>query len=215
MDFITLALGGGLLYLIFKGASGKDEPPPVKKDDVKKDVVNTGPTIVNGTYPDAGMTMEQAQRNLIALGYKGKTGLTLTVDGKYGENTAYALKSFQAANGLAAHGYLDSPTADKLIEAGPAGEAIKKENAAKETATSKGLLDGQRDGYTDRVAEEPYNPNPPTVSSDSGYQLAYASAYNNGYRIGYELASTRVVEDESGGTVSGMNFVRRIGLPRR
>ncbi len=201
MDFITLALGGGLLYLIFKGASGKDEPPPVKKDDV----VNTGPTIVNGTYPDAGMTMEQAQRNLIALGYKGKTGLTLTVDGKYGENTAYALKSFQAANGLAAHGYLDSPTADKLIEAGPAGEAIKKESAAKETATSKGLLDGQHDGYTDRVAEEPYNPNPPTVSSDSGYQLAYASAYNNGYRIGYE----------SGGAVSGMNFVRRIGLPRR
>ena len=194
MDFITLALGGGLLYLIFKGA-----PPPVKKDDV----VNTGPP--NGTYPDAGMTMEQAQRNLVALGYKGKNGLTLAVDGRYGENTAYALKSFQAANGLAAHGYLDSPTADKLIEAGPAGEAIKKESAAKETAISKGIIDGQRDGYTDRAAEEPYNPNPPTVSSDSGWQLAYASAYNNGYRIGYE----------NGGAVSGMNFVRRIGLPRR
>ena len=198
MDFITLALGGGLLYLIFKGA-----PPPVKKDDVKKDVVNTGPP--NGTYPDAGMTMEQAQRNLVALGYKGKNGLTLAVDGRYGENTAYALKSFQAANGLAAHGYLDSPTADKLIEAGPAGEAIKKESAAKETAISKGIIDGQRDGYADRVAKEPYNPNPPTVSSDSGWQLAYASAYNNGYRIGYE----------NGGAVSGMNFVRRIGLPRR
>ena len=80
-----------------------------------RDGVNTGPTIVNGTYPDAGMTMEQAQRNLVALGYKGKNGLTLAVDGKYGENTAYALKSFQAANGLAAHGYLDSTTADKLI----------------------------------------------------------------------------------------------------
>jgi len=209
MDFITLALGGGLLYLIFKGASGKDEPPPVKKDDVKKDIVNTGPTIVNGTYPDAGMTMEQAQRNLVALGYKGKTGLTLTVDGKYDENTAYALKSFQAANGLAAHGYLDSPTADKLIEAGPAGEAIKKESAGKATAQDQGLIDGQADGYLDGVNGAPRNPNPPSKYSDSGQQITYAMAYNNGYNIGYEKGRM------SGGSVKGLDFVRRINLPRR
>lgn len=212
MDFITLALGGGLLYLIFKGASGKDEPAPVVKKDVVP-VVNTGPAIVNGTYPDAGMTMEQAQRNLVALGYKGKTGLTLTVDGKYGENTAYALKSFQAANGLAAHGYLDSPTADKLIEAGPAGEAIKKESAGKATAQDQGLIDGQADGYLDGVNGAPRNPNPPSKYSDSGQQITYAMAYNNGYNIGYEKG--RMSGDVFGGSVTGLDFVRRINLPRR
>ena len=40
------------------------------------------------------------QRILNDLGYKGKNGKKLDVDGDLGENTSYAIASFQKAKGL-------------------------------------------------------------------------------------------------------------------
>ena len=44
------------------------------------------------------------QSLLYAKGYKGKDKNKLSLDGVFGENTEYALKSFEKANGLDKHG---------------------------------------------------------------------------------------------------------------
>lgn len=95
MDFITLALGGGLLYLFFRGVTG------------------------GGSESDVSMTVEQAQRALNSLGFKGADGKVLTPDGKLGPNTASALRAFQSKNGLAVSGELDVPTMKALYKASP------------------------------------------------------------------------------------------------
>ena len=41
---------------------------------------------------------------LYAKGYKGKDGKALVLDGDFGENTEYALKTFEKAKGLDKHG---------------------------------------------------------------------------------------------------------------
>lgn len=44
------------------------------------------------------------QALLFAYGYKGKDGKNLTLDGVFGDNTEYALKSYEKAKGLDKHG---------------------------------------------------------------------------------------------------------------
>jgi hypothetical protein len=50
------------------------------------------------------------QEKLNTLGYKGKKGKNLAVDGDFGANTNYALKAYQKANGLKADGVYGTAT---------------------------------------------------------------------------------------------------------
>lgn len=53
---------------------------------------------------DKGTQVGILQKNLIALGYRGKDGKVLLVDDEFGKNTEYALKMFQKAKKLESDG---------------------------------------------------------------------------------------------------------------
>lgn len=57
------------------------------------------------------------QRYLKALGYKGKNGKTLAIDGSYGGNTEYAVKEFQSDNDLDDDGVVGKKTYSALYGA--------------------------------------------------------------------------------------------------
>ena len=57
------------------------------------------------------------QRQLKAMGYKGKDGKALVVDGSYGGNTKYAVEKFQAAHGLDVDGVTGEQTYTALYGA--------------------------------------------------------------------------------------------------
>lgn len=63
----------------------------------------------------AGDQVKTVQRILYAMGYKGANGKSLAVDGDYGANTEYAVKTFQRKRGLDADGVVGAATWAKLI----------------------------------------------------------------------------------------------------
>ena len=64
-----------------------------------------------GSY---GEGAKWTQWHLSQLGYKGKDGKVLTIDGSFGPNSVYALTNFQKANGLAVDGVSGKNTRDKM-----------------------------------------------------------------------------------------------------
>lgn len=56
------------------------------------------------------------QQNLNSLGYKGKDGNKLAVDGSFGGNTEFAVKAFQRANNLDDDGSYGKLTYRKMLE---------------------------------------------------------------------------------------------------
>ena len=62
-----------------------------------------------------GKQVETLQRLLTSYGFKGKDGLTLTIDGDFGGNTDYALRKFQGSRGLAVDAACGKNTWSKLL----------------------------------------------------------------------------------------------------
>ena len=58
----------------------------------------------------SGPMVKTIQRILYSYGYKGADGKPIAVDGEYGANTAYAVKTMQARLGLAADGQVGKDT---------------------------------------------------------------------------------------------------------
>ena len=65
-------------------------------------------------YTNPSAQVKTVQRLLNALGYKGKDGKALTVDGDFGTNTDYAVKAFQTKNKATADGVV-GPVTWKLL----------------------------------------------------------------------------------------------------
>lgn len=63
-----------------------------------------------------GGSVRLLQRLLKSKGYPGKDGKKLTIDGDAGENTIYAVKSFQKAKGLDCDGEVGRQTWTKLLD---------------------------------------------------------------------------------------------------
>lgn len=128
-------LGGGYLYPLLQQLNGLTgttvypgmmlilhpeglEPEKPPKEDPKPPEDHTGGA---GAYQialqilcrgDTGREVQQAQRLIIATGYKmPKYG----ADGDYGEETEAAVKKFQADNGLEQNGKVDKATMSKLL----------------------------------------------------------------------------------------------------
>ena len=61
-----------------------------------------------------GSNVKLLQKNLNSLGFKGKDGKKLTVDGEAGDNTIFALKSFQKKYSLAVDGIYGEKSYKKM-----------------------------------------------------------------------------------------------------
>jgi hypothetical protein len=59
--------------------------------------------------------VKTAQRILRECGYKGKDGKPLLIDGDFGDNTEYAVKSYQKKHGLTVDGIVGTPDWQKLL----------------------------------------------------------------------------------------------------
>lgn len=68
-------------------------------------------------YTRTGTQVKTVQRLLYAMGYKGADGKSLDADGIFGNNTEYAVKRFQNANGLTVDGIVGPVTWKKLTGA--------------------------------------------------------------------------------------------------
>lgn len=163
-----MLLIGGVIGLVIwlAGSSGGAAPP--KEADKDTTPVKTEPTPVNGVYPDAGMSLTEAQTILIALGYlaaKTASGKT-NADGRYGDITKEALKTFQTAYILTVNGFVDKSTARALEVANP----VSASKIVPEAVYEKGY----KDGYA--------GADPAAESACSG--LGADSDYCNGYYAG-------------------------------
>ena len=74
-------------------------------------------------YTNVATQVKTVQRILNALGYKGKDGKSLTVDGIFGANTDYAVKAYQTANKLTADGIVGAATWKALLGASAASKS--------------------------------------------------------------------------------------------
>lgn len=74
-------------------------------------------------YTNPAAAVKTLQRLLNALGYKGKDGKSLTVDGNFGANTDYAVKAYQTANKLTADGIVGAATWKALLGASAASKS--------------------------------------------------------------------------------------------
>ena len=84
-----------------------------KTEKEEKTVVVELKQIRKGSYCAEVKTV---QRLLNALGYKGKNGGVLTVDGDFGTNTDYAVKAFQKAENLDVDGIVGKDTWSALLK---------------------------------------------------------------------------------------------------
>lgn len=79
--------------------------PSYKKETIKfKTYKIRMPKIWRGSKKNKHAQVLTLQCLLYAKGYKGKDSKALALDGDFGVNTEYALKSFEKANGLNTHG---------------------------------------------------------------------------------------------------------------
>lgn len=103
---------------ITKGAKADGGSAPA---DTDKYIVGSGSVTVKHFLVGAvDPQVKTIQRILNALGYKGKDGKTLTVDGDLGANTSYAIAAFQKAVGMKPDnpGTVATLTWEKLLNAG-------------------------------------------------------------------------------------------------
>lgn len=68
------------------------------------------------SFGSVGEEVKTMQRLLNALGFKGANGRSLTVDGQYGSNCVYAVKSAQKAWGMGQDGICGQKTWNKLLK---------------------------------------------------------------------------------------------------
>lgn len=118
----TRVLGVNARYIRGYGlpdyASKADKAPVKDIVNIKAELIPSVPTAWPYTKMGSqGIRVEDLQKCLNFLGYKGKDGRILTVDGIAGTNTIYALRSFQRAKGLYVDGIYGPQTKEKMAAA--------------------------------------------------------------------------------------------------
>ena len=96
---------GKLPYVIYDGEE--------KAEGVKNTVKIELTVLQKGSK---GSEIKTLQRLLKALGYKGENGKTLSIDGDFGGNTDYALRSYQKAKGLSVDGICGKNSWNALLK---------------------------------------------------------------------------------------------------
>ena len=90
----------------FDGAK-TEEKPPVRTTEVALEVLRRG---------SAGAQVKALQRLLKQLGYKDENGRVLSIDGRFGPATDYAVRKFQKNRLGGADGICGAKTWDKLLK---------------------------------------------------------------------------------------------------
>ena len=90
----------------FDGAK-TEEKPPVRTTEVALEVLRRG---------SAGAQVKTLQRLLKQLGYKDESGRVLSIDGRFGPATDYAVRKFQKSRLGGADGICGAKTWDKLLK---------------------------------------------------------------------------------------------------
>lgn len=98
-------------YISYEETGKKDKTTQPAK---KTNIVNVELNLLR--LGAKGAQVKTLQTLLKALGYKGKDGKTLTVDGDFGGNTDYALRKFQEAKGLAVDAACGKDTWTKILK---------------------------------------------------------------------------------------------------
>lgn len=80
----------------------------------KKEIPILASATPNLKKGSTGTQVKYLQQDLNYLGYKGKDGKSLTVDGGFGANTEYALQSFQKKYGLVVDGIYGNKSQAKM-----------------------------------------------------------------------------------------------------
>lgn len=104
----VIANGGG----VFKKSYPKSEPKIDGYCHLKYVIVPK--PVLKRTKVNSRSEVRLLQEELNGLGYVGKDGKKLAVDGSFGANTEYAVKDFQKVNGLAVDGSYGPRTAAML-----------------------------------------------------------------------------------------------------
>lgn len=94
-----------LQTLIKPVTPAKPVTPTTKAPTVATPVIKSG---------SVGTQAKYLQQDLNYLGFKGKDGKTLTVDGDFGTNSVYALKAFQKKYGLEVDGIYGNASYNKM-----------------------------------------------------------------------------------------------------
>lgn len=85
-----------------------------EKAEGVKHIVNIELTVLQ--LGSKGSEVKTIQRLLKALGYKGKDGKALSIDGDFGGNTDYALRTYQKAKGLSVDGICGKNSWNALLK---------------------------------------------------------------------------------------------------
>ncbi|AWV06055.1 peptidoglycan-binding protein [Marilutibacter maris] len=105
---------------------------------------------------DRGEQVRRLQESLHELGYAGRNGRALALDGDFGANTDHALRAFQRDNGLSVDGVAGPRTIESLERQLEARAAERAEVAAP-AADAGSRLDRLMAGQVDPAAQEAWN----------------------------------------------------------
>ena len=112
-DYPAIIKSGG--YNGWAKGSAAAEPKPAQTTGKEKTVMLEVNYLGISGYTDPEGQVKTVQRLLKAMGYKGKDGKALAVDGVFGVNTDYAVKAYQRKNKVSADGVVGPVTWKLLI----------------------------------------------------------------------------------------------------
>ncbi len=139
----------------------------------------TAPTKNYLSLGDTGSKVTKLQKNLNSLGYKGKDGKELTVDGDFGVNTDYAVRAFQKANKLSVDGQVGTAIQAKIKE-------LLKTSTTTATEGNQKIKDAQihLNNFTGSKLEITGKKN---AATKKAYRKAIQIGLNKDYKCGLEV----------------------------
>lgn len=141
------------------------------------------------------MTIKEIQQFLNSAGYLGANGKPLSVDGISGTNTVYAIKAYQASNGLTVDGIVGPKTTAKMqgtSSSTGSNSGISNTTTNNTSTTSSGPLVNPPGALFDRNTGQPISPSTSGINENYNKSGDTPSSY-----YGYEQKRNSDAENQS------------------